>query len=87
MVKYSRPAGDAINVNVRVPSGLIESVDRYVEAAQFKSRSEFIVASMRFYLDHMAFMNRHEVYRFEGDTLRPSRLSSHGNEESPSERS
>lgn len=80
MVKYSRPAGDAVNVNVRVPSGLIENVDNWVEAAQFKSRSEFIVAAMRFYLDHMAFMNRHEVYRFDGDTLKPSRSSVGENE-------
>lgn len=78
MTKYSRPAGKAVNVNVRIPSGLIQGIDDYVEDAKFKSRSEFIVTAVRHYLDHMEYMKRHEVYRHVGDDLQSVPASSDG---------
>ncbi len=42
-------------VNLRMPIGLVEEIERVVSERRYNSRSEFIVSAVRYYLDYVAY--------------------------------
>lgn len=62
MPKKSGAQEDSKIVNVRMPPALVAEIDSWVTKKGYMSRSEFILSSVRYYLDHVAyredFLNR-----------------------------
>jgi len=54
----------SIPLNMRVPSGIMKVIDDHVETNKWRNRSEFIMAAIRHYLDHLSELERYQVYKF-----------------------
>jgi len=54
-------------VNFRVPVQLVEAVDNWVDTKRYKSRSEFILNAIRFYLDYIEYKESYNVRAFQGE--------------------
>lgn len=63
-------------VNLRVPTQIVDDMDYWVDRRRYKSRSEFILAAIRFYLDYIEYRESYNVRTFQRGQL----------EETPSER-
>lgn len=46
--------GDGVAINMRLPRGLVNSIDEWVEDEMFRSRSDFILSATRHYLYFLA---------------------------------
>lgn len=54
-------------VNLRVPVQVVENVDNWVNTKRYKSRSEFILYAIRFYLDYIEYKESYNVRAFQGE--------------------
>lgn len=52
-------------ITLRAPMQLVEDVDYWVNNRNYKSRSEFILASMRYYLDYLEYRESFNVRTFQ----------------------
>jgi len=52
-------------VNLRVPMQVVESIDKWVNTKHYKSRSEFILYAIRFYLDYIEYKESYNVRAFQ----------------------
>ena len=52
-------------VNLRVPMQIVEDIDYWVDTKNYKSRSEFVLASIRFYLDYIEYKESYNVRTFQ----------------------
>ena len=52
-------------VNLRVPLQIVDDMDYLVERRQYKSRSEFVLAAIRFYLDYIEYREYYNVRAFQ----------------------
>lgn len=52
-------------VNLRVPMQIVDDIDYWVESKNYKSRSEFVLASIRFYLDYIEYKESYNVRTFQ----------------------
>lgn len=60
----------SIQVNTRIPVGILEYIDELVEKKKFRSRGDFVVSAVRHYMEHLKELERYQVYKFylrEGD--------------------
>jgi Arc/MetJ-type ribon-helix-helix transcriptional regulator len=63
-------------VNLRVPTQIVDDIDYWVDHRRYKSRSEFIMAAIRLYLDYIEYRESYNIRTFQRGQL----------EEAPSER-
>lgn len=76
------PAADAEEkqrtriVNLRVPTQIVDDIDYWVDHRRYRSRSEFIMAAIRLYLDYIEYRESYNIRTFQRGQL----------EEAPSER-
>ncbi len=56
-------------VNLRVPVQVVENIDNWVNTKRYKSRSEFILYAIRFYLDYIEYKESYNVRAFQGEQL------------------
>lgn len=63
-------------VNLRVPTQIVDDIDYWVDHRMYRSRSEFILSAIRFYLDYVEYKGSYNVRTFQRGQ----------NEETPSER-
>jgi Arc/MetJ-type ribon-helix-helix transcriptional regulator len=63
--KKRRKAGQSQIVNLRAPIQVVDDMDLWVEAGQYRSRSEFVLASIRFYLDYLEYKESYNNRTFE----------------------
>jgi len=54
-------------VNLRVPLQVVDYIDDWVDKKQYKSRSEFILSAIRFYLDYIEYKESYNVRAFQGE--------------------
>jgi len=54
-------------VNLRVPVQIVENIDNWVDTKRYKSRSEFILNAIRFYLDYIEYKESYNVRAFQGE--------------------
>lgn len=59
-------------VNLRVPVQLVENIDNWVDTKRYKSRSEFILNAIRFYLDYIEYKESYNVRAFQGEQFADS---------------
>ncbi|HUT28023.1 MAG TPA: ribbon-helix-helix domain-containing protein [Methanomassiliicoccales archaeon] len=59
-------------VNLRVPMQVVETVDKWVDMQLYKSRSEFILSAIRFYLDYIEYKESYNVRAFQGEQFAES---------------
>ncbi|TFG55096.1 MAG: ribbon-helix-helix protein, CopG family [Methanomassiliicoccus sp.] len=59
-------------VNLRVPLQVVETVDKWVDMQLYKSRSEFILSAIRFYLDYIEYKESYNVRAFQGEQFAES---------------
>lgn len=52
-------------ITLRAPMQLVDDVDYWVNNRSYKSRSEFILASMRYYLDYLEYRESFNVRTFQ----------------------
>jgi Arc/MetJ-type ribon-helix-helix transcriptional regulator len=52
-------------VNLRVPMQIVDDIDYWVDTKNYKSRSEFVLASIRFYLDYIEYKESYNVRTFQ----------------------
>lgn len=60
-----RKSGQSQIVNLRAPIQVVDDIDRLVEFGQYRSRSEFVLASIRFYLDYLEYKESYNNRTFE----------------------
>lgn len=63
-------------VNLRVPTQIVDDIDYWVDHRMYRSRSEFILSAIRFYLDYVEYKGSYNVRTFQRGQI----------EETPSER-
>ena len=49
----------SVQVNTRIPVGLIQEIDALVSEDRFRSRGDFVLAAVRHYLDLIAIEKRY----------------------------
>jgi len=54
-------------VNLRVPVQIVENIDNWVDTKRYKSRSEFILNAIRFYLDYIEYKESYNIRAFQGE--------------------
>jgi len=42
-------------INLRMPNGLVEEIEKIVDNRMYKSRSDFIISAVRHYIEYMSF--------------------------------
>ena len=42
-------------INLRLPNGLVEEIEKIVDNRMYKSRSDFIISAVRHYIEYMSF--------------------------------
>ena len=65
-----RKAGQSQIVNLRVPIQVVEDMDQRVLMGQYRSRSEFVLASIRFYLDYIEYKESYNTRSFDRGMIR-----------------
>lgn len=69
----STPANERSRVvNLRVPVQIVENIDNWVDTKRYKSRSEFILNAIRFYLDYIEYKESYNVRAFQGEQFAES---------------
>lgn len=69
----STPANERSRVvNLRVPIQIVENIDNWVDTKRYKSRSEFILNAIRFYLDYIEYKESYNVRAFQGEQFTES---------------
>ena len=59
-------------VNLRVPMQVVGTIDKWVDMRAYKSRSEFILSAIRFYLDYIEYKESYNVRAFQGEQFAES---------------
>jgi Arc/MetJ-type ribon-helix-helix transcriptional regulator len=54
-VNEKKRRADTQIINLRMPSGLVTEIESIVDQRMFKSRSDFIIAAVRHYIDYMSY--------------------------------
>lgn len=52
-------------VNLRVPMQVVDDIDFWVNNRSYKSRSEFVLAAIRFYLDYLEYRESYNTRTFQ----------------------
>jgi len=68
--EHHRKAGQSQIVNLRVPVQVVEDMDQRVLMGQYRSRSEFVLASIRFYLDYIEYKESYNTRSFDRGMIR-----------------
>jgi Arc/MetJ-type ribon-helix-helix transcriptional regulator len=63
-------------VNMRVPIQIVQDIDYWVSNRRYRSRSEFVLAAVRYYLDYIEYRESYNTRTFQRGQ----------NEETPAER-
>ena len=70
MPKKSGTNEESKIVNVRMPPALVTEIDNWVTIRGYMSRSEFILASVRYYMDHVAYRDQYLNRMYERGLMR-----------------
>lgn len=54
-INEKKRRGETQIVNLRMPYGLVAEIESIVDRRMFKSRSDFIIAAIRHYIDYMSY--------------------------------
>ena len=52
-------------VNLRVPMQIVDDIDYWVDSKNYKISLEFVLASIRFYLDYIEYKESYNVRTFQ----------------------
>ncbi len=64
-MNQQRDSRRSYTITLRAPLQLVDDVDYWVNNRSYKSRSEFILASIRYYLDYLEYRESFNVRTFQ----------------------
>lgn len=65
LMNQQRDSRRSYTITLRAPLQLVDDVDYWVNNRSYKSRSEFILASIRYYLDYLEYRESFNVRTFQ----------------------
>jgi len=54
LISNSSKGAEGVAINVRIPRGIVNGIDDWVEDEMFRSRSDFLLSAARHYLLYLA---------------------------------